>query len=115
ANIIVEQDRDDTFYKLRRRLERIAGRMLGSASEAEDIVQDAWIRWNSAAGQKIENEEAWLVSVTRRLCIDRLRAIKVQCEYCSQLWLPGPPPAELLATPQEINERADDVAAAYLV
>ncbi len=63
--------------------------------------------------EEIDNEEAWLVSVTRRLSIDRLRAIRTQCEYCSELWLPSP--TELLATPQEINERLDDVAMAYLI
>lgn len=109
------RDNDDIFYQLRRRLERIAYRMLGSAADAEDVVQDAWLRWHAAAGQEIQNKEAWLVSVTRRLSIDRLRAIKIQCEYASKLWLPGPALTEMLATPQELNERADDVAMAYLV
>lgn len=109
------RDHDDIFYQLRRRLERIAYRMLGSAADAEDVVQDAWLRWHAAAGQEIQNEEAWLVSVTRRLSIDRLRAIKIQCEYASKLWLLAPALTEMLATPQELNERADDVAMAYVV
>jgi RNA polymerase sigma-70 factor (ECF subfamily) len=108
-------DHDDIFYRIRGRLERIASRILGSSAEAEDVVQDVWLRWNSATGPDIENEEAWLVSVTKRLSIDRLRAIKIQSEYCSELWLLGPQMSAMSTTPQEINERADDVAMAYLV
>src|SRR5690606_23383171 len=103
-----------TFNRLRRRLEKIACRMLGSLADAEDVVQDAWLRWNEAAGPKIDNEEAWLVSVTRRLCIDRLRTLKIQRECCSELWQRGSQMTDLPATPQEINERADDMSMAYL-
>lgn len=109
------RDRDEIFHQVRRRLERIACRILRSVADAEDVVQDVWLRWNAATGHDIENEEAWLVLVTKRLSIDRLRSIKIQCEYCSELCVSGPQTTEMFATPQEINERADDVAMAYLV
>lgn len=103
------------FNRLRRRLERIAYCMLGSTAEAEDVVQDTWLRWHSAARQEIENEEAWLVSVTRRLSIDRLRANKIQRERSPELWCSGAQVADPPATPQDIRERADDVSMAYLI
>ncbi|NYT85279.1 sigma-70 family RNA polymerase sigma factor [Pollutimonas harenae] len=110
-----EGGNEHTFIRLGRRLQRIAYRMLGSVAEAEDIVQETWLRWNAAAGQEIENEEAWLVSVTTRLSVDRLRVIKTQREHHSELWLSELQMTESPATPQEINERADDVSMAYLI
>src|SRR5690606_968138 len=93
---------------------KIAYRMLGAVAEAEDVVQDAWLRWH-AAQPDVDNAEAWLVSVTTRLSIDRLRAAKIQREYYTGIWLPEPMMTELPATPEEINERADDVSMAYLI
>ncbi len=103
------------FDQLRPRLQKIAYRMLGSVAEAEDVVQDAWLRWHGATRQGIDNVEAWLVSVTTRLSIDRLRAAKTQREHYTGIWLPEPQMTELPATPEEISERADDVSMAYLI
>ncbi|NYT85288.1 RNA polymerase sigma-70 factor [Pollutimonas harenae] len=103
------------FDQLRSRLQQIAYRMLGSVAEAEDVVQDAWLRWHGAANHSIDNEEAWLVAVTTRLSIDRLRAVKAQREHYSGIWLPEPLMTEFPATPEEIRERADDVSMAYLL
>ncbi|SHH80134.1 RNA polymerase sigma-70 factor, ECF subfamily [Pollutimonas bauzanensis] len=89
--------------------------MLGSVAEAEDVVQDAWLRWHAATQQSIDNLEAWLVTVTTRLSIDRLRAAKTQREHYAGIWLPEPQMTELPATPEEISERADDVSMAYLM
>ena len=66
------------FHTLRPRLQKIAYRMLGSIADAEDIVQDVWLRWHDAARDGIENAEAWLVAVTTRTSIDRLRAAKIR-------------------------------------
>jgi len=104
-----------TFNQFRARLQKIAYRMLGSVAEAEDVVQDAWLRWDAATQQSIDNPEAWLVSVTTRLSIDRLRAARAQREHYTGIWLPEPMMTELPATPEEINERADDVSMAYLI
>ena len=54
------------FNSLRPRLQKIAYRMLGSVAEAEDIVQDVWLRWHAASRETIDNAEAWLVAVTTR-------------------------------------------------
>lgn len=59
------------FNGLRPRLQKIAYRMLGSVAEAEDIVQDVWLRWHATAREAIDNAEAWLVAVTTRMSIDR--------------------------------------------
>lgn len=89
--------------------------MLGTVAEAEDVVQDAWLRWHATAQGSINNAEAWLVAVTTRLAIDRLRAAKVQREHYTGIWLPEPQLTQLPATPEQISERADDVSMAYLI
>jgi RNA polymerase sigma-70 factor (ECF subfamily) len=61
------------------------------------------------------HKEAWLVAVTTRLSIDRLRAAKAQREHYSGIWLPEPAVTDFPATPEEINERADDISLAYLM
>lgn len=73
-------------------MQGIAYRMLGSSAEAEDVVQDAWIRWREADRERLDSTEAWLVSVTTRLAIDRLRSAKVQREHYVGTWLPEPAP-----------------------
>ena len=62
-----------TFEALRSRLFGLAYRMLGSRAEAEDIIQDTYLRWHQANRDRIETPEAWLVTTTTRLAIDRLR------------------------------------------
>ncbi|NYT59311.1 RNA polymerase sigma-70 factor [Alcaligenaceae bacterium] len=108
-------DNTHTFNRLRPRLQKIAYRMLGTTADAEDIVQDAWLRWHTTAQHGIENPQAWLVSVTTRLSIDKLRAAKTQREYYAGIWLPEPQLTELPVTPEEIKERADDVSMAFLL
>ncbi|PRX27019.1 RNA polymerase sigma-70 factor (ECF subfamily) [Paraburkholderia sp. BL18I3N2] len=103
------------FNGLRPRLQKIAYRMLGSVAEAEDIVQDVWLRWHATAREAIDNAEAWLVAVTTRMSIDRLRAAKIQREHYTGIWLPEPEMTDFPATPEEATERADDVSVAFLV
>ncbi|MDM0107998.1 RNA polymerase sigma-70 factor [Variovorax sp. J22R24] len=107
-------DRTDTFTRLRPRLQGIAYRMLGSAAEAEEVVQDAWLRWHEAQQERVDNSEAWLVSVTTRLAIDRLRSAKVQREHYIGTWLPEPLMSESPTTPEQMLERADDISVAFL-
>ncbi|MCX4155031.1 MULTISPECIES: RNA polymerase sigma-70 factor [Paraburkholderia] len=104
-----------TFNGLRPRLQKIAYRMLGSVAEAEDVVQDVWLRWHSAARETIDNAEAWLVAVTTRMSIDRLRAAKIQREHYTGIWLPEPEMTDFPATPEGAAERADDVSVAFLM
>ena len=108
-------DAAPTFDQLRPRLQQIAYRMLGSVADAEDVVQDAWLRWHGAAEDTINNTEAWLVAVTTRLAIDRLRTVKAQRELYSGIWLPEPLMTDFPVTPEEISERANDVSMAYLL
>ncbi|RQV20146.1 RNA polymerase sigma-70 factor [Burkholderia cenocepacia] len=103
------------FHTLRPRLQKIAYRMLGSIADAEDIVQDVWLRWHDSARDGIENAEAWLVAVTTRTSIDRLRAAKIRREHYTGIWLPEPELGESPATPEEVTERANDVSVAYLL
>jgi RNA polymerase sigma-70 factor (TIGR02957 family) len=107
-------DDASVFNGLRPRLQKIAYRMLGSVAEAEDTVQDVWLRWHTAAREAIDNAEAWLVAVTTRMSIDRLRAAKIQREHYTGIWLPEPQLTEFPATPEEATERADDVSVAFL-
>lgn len=102
------------FDRHRPRLQGIAYRMLGSVAEAEEVVQDAWLRWHETATEALDSTEAWLVTVVTRLSIDRLRAAKVQREHYSGHWMPEPMLTESPATPEQMLERADDVSVAFL-
>ena len=104
-----------TFDRLRPRLLGVAYRMLGSVAEAEEVVQDAWLRWHEADTAALGSAEAWLVAVATRLSIDRLRAAKVRREHYPGLWLPEPLLTDSPPTPQDMLERADDISVAFLV
>jgi RNA polymerase sigma-70 factor (ECF subfamily) len=78
------------FEALRGRLFGLAYRMLGSRADAEDIVQETYVRWHEMANRTIENPEAWLVTATTRLAIDRLRRLKTEREAYVGQWLPEP-------------------------
>lgn len=80
-----------TFFSSRRpRLTRIAYRMLGSVAEAEDVVQDAWLRWHDSNRDAIVEPEAWLVRTVTRLCLDVLKSSRVKRETYIGPWLPEP-------------------------
>ncbi|WP_077035802.1 RNA polymerase sigma-70 factor [Pelomonas sp. KK5] len=106
------------FNRLRPRLQGIAYRMLGSRAEAEDVVQDAWLRWHGSERGAIASTEAWLVAVTTRLAIDRLRSAQVQREHYVGTWLPEPLLGDdimpLSPSPEQMLERSDDVSIAFL-
>ena len=104
----------EPFKKHRSRLLGIAYRMLGSVAEAEEVVQDAWLRWHQRPEAELDSAEAWLVTVTTRLAIDRLRAAKVQREAYAGIWLPEPLLTDAPTTPEQLQERADDVSIAFL-
>ena len=101
----------ETFETQRQRLTRLAYRMLGSVAEAADVVQDAWLRW-TRTDEEVRDPAGWLVRVTSRLCIDRLRSAKVQREAYRGPWLPEPLIEELSVDPLE---RAEDVSVAFLL
>ena len=103
-----------TFNRLRPRLQGLAYRMLGTSAEAEEVVQDAWLRWHESPHAEIDSAEAWLVTVTTRLAIDRLRSAKVQREHYVGTWLPEPLLSDAPVTPEQLLERADDISVAFL-
>lgn len=102
------------FDSHRRRLQGIAYRMLGSVAEAEEVVQDAWLRWHEADKAALGSAEAWLVTVVTRLSIDRLRAAKVQREHYIGAWMPEPTLTGGPDTPEQLLERADNISVAFL-
>jgi RNA polymerase sigma-70 factor (ECF subfamily) len=79
-----------TFGALRPTLMRVAYRMLGSVADAEDVVQDAWLRWADAAREAVRVPEAFLRRVVTRLCLDRLKSARAQREIYVGPWLPEP-------------------------
>jgi len=103
-----------TFNTLRPRLFGIAYRMLGVRADAEDIVQEAWLRWHHGGAVEARTPEAWLVTVTTRLAIDRLRSAMAERQLYFGPWLPEPlvdvaPPAE------QALEDAGDLSTAFLM
>jgi len=78
------------FERHRPRLFGIAYRMLGSRSDAEDVLQDAYLRWHRGASDEVRSPEAWLVTAVTRLCIDRLRSARAEREQYIGPWLPEP-------------------------
>jgi RNA polymerase sigma-70 factor, ECF subfamily len=111
-------DRVAAFEGLRPRLRGLAYRMLGSVGDAEDAVQDAYLRWLQADGGAggIRSPEAWLVTVVTRLCLDRLRALAAERAAYDGPWLPEPWPeaTDEDGAPGRRLERAADLSLAFL-
>jgi RNA polymerase sigma-70 factor (ECF subfamily) len=103
------------FESLRSRLFGIGYRMLGSRAEAEDVVQEAYVRWHQADQGGIRNAEAWLVTAVTRLAIDRLRELKREREAYQGPWLPEPIVGDAPPPPDRAIELASDLSLAFLV
>jgi RNA polymerase sigma-70 factor (ECF subfamily) len=103
----------DVFQEHRNLLFSVAYRMLGSAADAEDVVQDAWLKWSSADRSGVLEPKAYLVRIVTNLAVDRLRSTRAQREAYVGPWLPEP----ILTTPDvaEDVELADSVSMAMLV
>jgi RNA polymerase sigma-70 factor (ECF subfamily) len=86
--------------------------MLSSRADAEDIVQEAYLRWHEVDRSRVENPEAWLVTTTSRLAIDRLRRLKTEREAYIGQWLPEPIVTH--APPDRHLDLADDLSMAFL-
>lgn len=83
-------DVSDRFIAHRSRLLSVAYRLTGSVSDAEDCVQEAWIRWQSSSRDDVENDEAFLVRIVSRLALDRLASAPRRRENYVGPWLPEP-------------------------
>lgn len=103
----------DVFQSVRPRLFGIAYRMLGSASEAEDIVQDAWIRWQGTDRSVVQDPPAFLATTTTRLAINALQSARARRETYIGPWLPEP--VDTSGDPTLGAERAEALGFAVLV
>jgi RNA polymerase sigma-70 factor, ECF subfamily len=108
-------DRDaSTFEAHRRALIGLAYRMLGSRSEAEDVVQDAYLRWHAADRSTVEEPRRYLGTVVTRLCLDRMKAAHARRELYVGQWLPEPVVDEVFEDDVAI-ELAHDVSVALML
>lgn len=104
----------DIFNQHRQRLFGIAYRMLGSRADAEDVLQDAYLRWHDVDTAEVRSSEAWLTTTVTRLSIDRLRKAKIEREAYFGPWLPEPLADSDLQTPEAAAELESDVSIAFL-
>ena len=84
------EDAAASFDPLRPRLIRVAYRMLGSVADAEDVVQEAFLRWMKADREEVREPEAFLRRTVTRLCLDQLKSARHQRETYLGPWLPDP-------------------------
>lgn len=104
----------EIFESHRPRLFGIAYRMLGSRAEAEDLLQDAYLRWHGSDRTNIQSAAAFLVTITTRLCVDRLRALKQERARYAGPWLPEAIADDRIPSPEMQHELVDDVSGAFL-
>jgi RNA polymerase sigma-70 factor (ECF subfamily) len=103
-----------TFDGQRARLFAIAYRMLGSASDAQDILQEAFLRWRQTSQSKITSPEAYLVTIVSRLCINHLQSSRVQREQYLGPWLPEPVLTDRAPDPYFLFEMSESISLAFL-
>jgi RNA polymerase sigma-70 factor (ECF subfamily) len=104
----------DLFEQHRSRLFGLAYRMLGTPADAEDVLHDAWLRLHAQDPARLDDPEAWLVTVTTRLALDRLRRAKAERAHYTGPWLPEPlvPEAE---HPDATLERGESLTLSFLL
>ncbi|MEV0664105.1 RNA polymerase sigma factor SigJ [Actinomadura luteofluorescens] len=105
----------DRFELARPRLEAIAYRLLGSADEAQDVVQEAFLRWQAADVARVEVPEAWLTKVLTNLCLNQLTSARARRETYVGRWLPEPLLAgDVMLGPADTAEQRESVSFAVL-
>lgn len=109
------RDDVDRFESSRPRLEAIAYRLLGSADEAQDLVQETFLRWQAAEIDRVEVPEAWLTKVLTNLCLNQLTSARARRETYVGRWLPEPLLAgDPMLGPADTAEQRDSVSYAVL-
>ena len=103
------------FQELRPYLFSVAYRMLGRASEAEDVVQDAWVRYQTAAPATLDSLKAYLTTIVTRLCLDRLKAARTTREQYVGPWLPEPILTDGPTNPEQLMARYESITMGFLV
>lgn len=106
---------NDVFTEHRSLLFSVAYRMLGSVAEAEDMVQETYLRWQRQAGEGVITPRAWLVAAITRLCIDELRSARKRREEYVGPWLPEPIVDPAAPAPNATAELADSLGVAFLL
>jgi RNA polymerase sigma-70 factor (ECF subfamily) len=105
----------DRFEASRSRLASLAYRLLGSAADAEDAVQETFLRWQAADRERVEVPEAWLTKVVTRLCLDQLRSARARHERAAGAWLPEPLlEGDPMLGPADTVEQRESVSLAVL-
>ena len=104
----------DLFQQHRPRLFGLAYRMLGTPADAEDVLHDAWLRWNAQDVSALDDPEAWLVTVTTRVALDRLRRAKTEREHYTGPWLPEPA-GEIAEAPDAALENSETLTLSFLL
>jgi RNA polymerase sigma-70 factor (TIGR02957 family) len=108
-----EAEAADAFEEHRKHLVAVAYRMLGSVAEAEDVVQEAWLRWDRVDRAEITDPRGYLIRIATRLALDRLRRLKARREEYHGPWLPEP--VASVPEPAEVVEIAESVSLALLI
>jgi RNA polymerase sigma factor (sigma-70 family) len=105
------------FERHRRYLTGVAYRMLGTLADAEDVVQDAYVRWHAASpNTALENPRAYFAQIVTRLCLDRMKSAQARRETYVGPWLPEPVVGTVLSASAETEtERANDISYALLL
>lgn len=104
-----------TFNEHKTLLFSIAYRMLGTVMDAEDMLQETFLRWQNCEQAKVESPKAWLATVVTRLCINHLKSARVQRETYVGPWLPEPLVAGMGVDPGENAKLSDSLSLAFLV
>jgi RNA polymerase sigma-70 factor (ECF subfamily) len=105
----------EVFEEQRPLLFSIAYRMMGTVMEAEDIVQDAYLRWQRVAADKVDSPKAYLSAVVTRLSIDALRSAQAQREQYIGPWLPAPLLTDAANNPAGKQALSESLATAFLI
>jgi RNA polymerase sigma-70 factor (ECF subfamily) len=105
----------DVFQSVRPLVFSIAYRMLGSASDAEDVLQDAWLRCRAVDSASVRSPAAFMTTTVTRLCLDRLKSARMAREEYIGPWLPEPVLTSELERPDAVLERVESVTLAFLV
>jgi RNA polymerase sigma-70 factor (ECF subfamily) len=107
--------KDDVFSTDRPLFFSIAYRMLGSAADAEDVLQDAWVRYRDTDKSEIRSPRAFVAKIVARLCLDRLKSARAAREEYVGPWLPEPVLTSEIKTPDAVLQHAESVTLAFLV
>jgi RNA polymerase sigma-70 factor (ECF subfamily) len=106
---------DDLFNTERPLLFSIAYRMLGSAADAEDVLQDAWVRYSGVDRSTIRSPKAFATTIVTRLCLDRLKSARATREEYVGPWLPEPILTSDIESPASMLQRSESLTLAFLV